>query len=369
MAAALRRFAVRLRRMDKHPVDPPVCLDLLLPADALHGAVYCAIDTCRAINSIARSRSGRLFDGAVAWRLFGEHLQPHSGQDGVHRSADELRWSIAEPLSRATFVPPLEMVTLPQLAASVQANARTVAHLRDAAAQGHFICAVGTGVWLVAAAGLLEGRRAPVQWSYQSGFARSYPQVAIANEEFVRAADRILLAATPSSVHECVIELTAIMGLGDVAHAAREKLLFDPARQFAASMMPLEKVSGITRDSPLFRAVQWIAAHAELPVSIKDAAAHAAVSERTLARLFQQHLGVSPHDFLTDIRMKRAQMWLEVTLRSVEEIAHDCGYADVSAFRRVFKGKFGLTPIEHRTRYTTRAPRARWKLERFGDDA
>ena len=119
-----------------------------MPADALHGAVYCAIDTCRAIKSIARSRSSRLFDGAVAWRVFDERLRPYTGQGGVHRSADELRWSMAEPLGRATFVPSLEMITLPQLAASVQANAPTVAHLRDAAAQGHFICAVGTGVWL-----------------------------------------------------------------------------------------------------------------------------------------------------------------------------------------------------------------------------
>ncbi|MEJ8848629.1 GlxA family transcriptional regulator [Variovorax rhizosphaerae] len=355
--------------MDATPDNnPPICIDLHLPTDALHGAVHSAIDSFRAVNGIARSRDGRNFEGAVAWRLFDEHGVQLALQAPVYRSDEELRWSTDPMRVRGTFIPPLEMITLPQLMQCVEANAPTVKRLRAAMAEGHFICAVGTGVWLVAAAGLLDKLSAPVQWGYQSGFARAFPAVDISNDEMHRAADRILLASTPASTHACVLGLLSIMGADPLAQATREKLLFDPARQFVASRIPLDKVSGITRDSPLYRAVQWMSAHAELSFTIKDAAVHAAVSERTLARLFQQHLGISPHDFLTDIRMKRAQMWLEVTLRSVEEIAHDCGYADVSAFRRVFKGRFGLTPMAHRTRYTTRAPRARWKLEQFEDD-
>ena len=258
------------------------------------------------------------------------------------------------------------MITLPQLMECVTANAPVVKQLREAPAQGHFICAIGTGVWLVAAAGLVDGLQVPVQWGYQTGWACSFPKVGISNDEFRRASERMVLASTPSSTHECVLELLAAMGVGELALATRDKLLFDPTRQFVASMLPLDKVSSITRDSPLFRAVQWMSAHAERSFTIKEVAVHAAVSERTLARLFQQHLGVSAHDFITEVRMKRAQMWLEVTLRSIEEIAHDCGYADVSAFRRAFKGKFGITPMEHRSRYTTRAPRARWKIEQMG---
>ena len=342
-----------------------VCIDLLQPSGALVGALFSAIDAARAVNDIARSRSSRAFEGTVAWRYFDEHARQLTELRQLYRGTDELRWSIEPKRVRATLVPPLEMITLPQLMECTQANAPVMRRLRDAAAEGHWLCAIGTGVWLLAAAGLLDGRQAPVQWGYQSGFVRAFPKVGIVNEEFHRAGDRILLAATPSSAHECVLELLAAMGCGELAHATRDKLLFDPTRQFVASNLPLDKVSGVTRDSPLYRAVHWMSAHADQAFTLKDVAPHAAVSERTLARLFQQHLGVSPYDFITDVRMKRAQMWLEVTLRSIEEIANDCGYADVSAFRRVFKGKFGITPMAHRNRYTTRAPRARWKLEQF----
>ena len=352
--------------MDAVSDNAAACVDLLQPIAALTGAVYAAIDVFRAVNGVARSRSGRPLDCAVSWRLFDDAMREQPTQSQAYRSADELRESRAPARVRATFVPPLEMITVPQLQDCVASNAPVVRRIKQAAAENHYICAVGTGVWLVAAAALLDGRQAPMQWAYQSGFARAYPGVAISNDTLVVHADsRILLTSAPSLAHECVLELVSMMGREELARACRDKFIFDPARHFVASMLPVDRVSGLTRDSPLYRAVQWLTSNAGSPLTIGDAALHAAVSERTLARLFQQHLGISPHEFLTDVRMKLGQMWLEVTLKSVEEIANDCGYADVSAFRRVFKSKFGLTPMGYRTRYATRAPRARWKLERL----
>lgn len=343
-----------------------VSLELLQPRGFLAGALYSALDTCRTVNGLARSRTGLRNDRPVRWQLIDANGRPRSAEIASYREGDA---DAGRPTTAsAVFVPPLEMITLPQLQKSVAANTATIRRLQQAAACNEFICAVGTGVWLVAEAGLLVGRRAPVQWGYQSGFARFYPAVQVSGDGIVRAAERMLLASTPSFDYECVLELLAMTGLEGLSRAARDKLVFDPSRQLLAATLPLEKVSSVTRDSPLYRAVEWLTTHAETPLTIADAAHRAAVSERTLARLFRKHLGISPHDFLTDLRIKRGQMWLEVTLKSVEEIAHDCGYSDVSAFRRVFKRKSGMTPIEYRARYTQRAPRARWKLEQFGDD-
>lgn len=264
---------------------------------------------------------------------------------------------------RALLVPPLEMISVPQLRAGIEADEAALREVRAAVMENRFVCAVGAGVWMVAAAGALGGRRVPVHWAYQAGFGRAYPDAVISNEPIVLATERILLASTPSLAYECVLELMARAGLEGLARASRDRLVFDASRQFIASTLPIEKVGGLTRDSPLYRAVQWMTTYAQTAITVADAARHAAVSERTLGRLFKSHLGTAPHEFLTDLRMRKSQMWLEVTLRSVEDIANDCGYLDVTAFRRAFKRKFGLTPTDYRRQYTQRAPRARWRLE------
>lgn len=339
-------------------------VDLLQPAGALAGAVHSAIDTFRTINDVARSRAGRHFAGAVSWRLLDEHAKPQPAAAQPGQSAEERAWAQAPAQFLGTFVPPLRMVTLPQLAESVARNEASRRRVQEAVAEGQVVGAVGTGVWLLAAAGLLDGLEAPVIWGYQSGFARAFPRVRLASESIVSTGPFMLVAA-PSMAHECALHMVAMMGGGDLASSTRDHLVYNAPRQFLMSGLPIDLVSGITRDSPLYRAVTWLTAHAHLPVSIEDAAMQAAVSERQLARLFKQHLNVSPHAYLTDVRMKRAQMWLEVTLRSIEQIAGDCGYADVSAFRRAFKTVHRMPPAEYRRRFCARAPRARWKLDQF----
>jgi transcriptional regulator GlxA family with amidase domain len=351
--------------MGAAPDNYPLHVELLQPAGRLNGPIHAAIDTFRTANGIARSRSGQASGHVVTWRCVGAALSAETDSASEHLSFMP-PGAPDSAMERAVFGPPLETVSVPQLRASVANNDAVLHEIRSAVADGRYVCAVGTGVWLVAAAGVLDKMRTPVQWAYQSGFARTHPDLAIANDPIVWASERILLAGTPSLAYDCVLDLMDRTGIAGLAGASRDKLVFDPARQIIASTLPIEKVSGLTRDSPLYRAVQWLLAHAQEAITIGDAAQHAAVSERTLARLFRTHLAITPHEFLTDIRMRKSQMWLEVTLRSVEDIANDCGYLDVAAFRRAFKRKFGVTPADYRREYTQRGPRARWKMEQYG---
>ncbi|ADP19101.1 bacterial regulatory helix-turn-helix protein, AraC family protein 37 [Achromobacter xylosoxidans A8] len=353
--------------MGAAPDNYPLHVDLLQPAGRLNGPVHAAIDTFRTANGIARSRSGQSSGHVVTWSCVYDPLMAAQEPEAEHLCFMP-PGAPDRAMERAILVPPLETVSVPQLRASVASNEAVLREIRGAVADGRYVCAIGTGVWLVAAAGVLDKMQAPVQWAYQSGFARAHPDLAIANDPIVWANERILLAGTPSLAYDCVLELMERTGIAGLAGASRDKLVFDPARQFIASTLPIEKVSGLTRDSPLYRAAHWLLAHAQEAVTIGDAAQHAAVSERTLARLFRMHLAITPHEFLTDIRMRKSQMWLEVTLRSVEDIANDCGYLDVAAFRRAFKRKFGLTPADYRREYTQRGPRARWKMERYGSE-
>lgn len=176
----------------------------------------------------------------------------------------------------------------------------------------------------------------------------------------------MVLASSPSHIHDMTLQLLESLGLPDLAGAARDKFCANPERQHLVQTIP-EQVVGVSRDAPLHRAIAWMEAHAGEPVAIGDVAQAVAVSDRTLGRLFQRHMGKSPLRFLNEMRVKRAQMWLQVTWRSIQEIAQASGYSEPAAFRRMFAQIAGMTPAEYRSRFTIRTPRAIWKVESFDD--
>ncbi|MFW7344803.1 MAG: GlxA family transcriptional regulator [Pigmentiphaga sp.] len=322
-------------------------IDLLAPPTALMGCVHGAVDTLAAVNDLHALRSPAGSPPLLTWAV-------RDRGDAVPVESD------ATP--SALFVPALRMVSLHQLAADVDRMKAVVELVRARAARGDFVVALGTGLWVLAEAGLLEGAAVPVQWLYQSGFSRRYPSVVVRESRPVVVAGRVVCGGAPSLLHETMLTFLEAAGYADLAVAVRDKLVFNPERQELALPLPAPQVSGVTADSPLFKAMQWLRDNAEHG-TVAAAAAHAAVAERTLGRLFRRHLDMSPQAYLTQVRIKRARMWLEVTLRSVEEIAYDCGYRDVSAFRRAFRRATGLSPVEYRSRYAARSSRARWRLD------
>jgi len=335
--------------------------DLLLPEGHSPGAIWTAVDVLRELNVLAGVREPHRTEPVVGWCL----------RDGAGRisrqhaatciSDTERRFSrVRTPASRVLLVPPLQMQSVHQLEALIRRNVTCVAQLTQRYGEGALVGACGCGIWMLAAAGLLQ--RAPIPWLYQSGFAAHYPDVSIEAEQPVVSEHRLVLVSMPSLVHELVLRLAGLAGLADLAHAAAEKLLPNPERQSLSAAMTVQEVMGRSRDVPLFRAQSWMAANASRTFSVADVARAAAVSERTLTRLFRQHMGMTPGQHVQNLRVQRARMWLEGTWRSVEEIAHDCGYSDTSAFCRMFARATGESPQRYRVHYTFRGPRARWRV-------
>ncbi|HEY2254631.1 MAG TPA: helix-turn-helix domain-containing protein [Variovorax sp.] len=338
-----------------------VHFDLLLPKGGMPGALWAAVDTLRELNALARLRAPREPGPVASWRVLDDQDRTHRQHaltcvDGEERRASrrhaEARW-------RVLLVPALEMRSIHALHRLVQRNPDALALVRRAFDGGAFLGACGTGTWLLAHAGVIS--EAPVPWLYQSGFAKFYPGVRIESREPLLAMHRSVCAATPSLAHSLVVHLIRYAGLADLAHAVAEKLLLNAERQNLSAAMSTDQIMRLSRDVPLFRAQSWMQAHASRPFLLREAADAAAVSERTLNRLFQQHLGKTPLQYAQQVRLQRAQMWLEGTWRSVEEIAHDCGYIDSSAFCRMFRRAAGVSPQSYRERYNFRGPRALWR--------
>lgn len=339
-----------------------VHFDLLMPLGGVPGALWSAVDVLRELNALARLRAPRAKTPAASWRVIDARGRTHRFH-ALTCTSDEERRHGRRPAQaqRVLLLPPLEMRSIPALARLVQRNAEAVALARRCFDEGALLGACGTGMWLLAETGRLT--QAPVPWLYQSGFAAHFPQVEIQASAPILATHRIVCAAMPSLQHALVLQLMSYAGQADLAHAGSEKLLLNAERQDLSAAMTVEQVMGRSRDVPLFRAQSWMQANASRSFRLAEAAAVAAISERTLGRLFLQHLGQTPLQYVQALRVQRAQMWLESTWRSVEEIAHDCGYADTSAFCRMFARATGTSPQRHRERYTFRGPRALWRSQ------
>ena len=342
-----------------------ILFTLVVPTGCLLGSVLSTIDVLREINFLAKARAGRQIAPPVAWRVVDHQGRRVGASFPCYAFANEREAARRPAAHKVLLVPPLMMVTIPGLRRLVAQNSG-ICHLLQAHAPQGWIGACGTGVWLLGRAGLLDNQPTPLPWLYQSGFMADFPKVPVTSENHLVVAHHLVMANAPSLVHELVLKLLDVVGLSDLASAARDKFLVNPERQHLVELIP-EKVVGASRDAPLHRAIAWMEAHAGEPIAIGEVAKAVAVSERTLVRLFQRHMGRSPLRYLNELRVKRAQMWLEVTWRSIHEISLASGYSEPAAFRRMFRQITGITPAEHRARFTLRTPRAVWQVAAVED--
>lgn len=336
--------------------------ELLMPNGALPGAIWTAVDVLRELNALARLRTPAASSPVVSWRVVTPQGRTHRFHALTCANTEERRCArhmVGVP--HVLVLPPLELQSIPALNQLTANNEACVNRVREQLEKGASVGACGTGLWLLAATGRLV--RAPLPWALRSGFEARFPSVPIETQHAMLVAQETVCAAAPELMHALVLQLASCAGQADLAHACAEKLLLNPERQNVSSSMSAAQVMGASRDTPLYRAQSWMQAHASHAFGLREVAAAASVSERSLHRLFAQHLNTTPARYLLSIRLVRAKMWLEGTWRSVEEIAHDSGYASVSAFCRMFVAETGTSPQRYREQYTFRGPRARWKTQ------
>ncbi|CAI4151428.1 hypothetical protein ALT717_140028 [Alteromonas macleodii] len=104
-------------------------------------------------------------------------------------------------------------------------------------------------------------------------------------------------------------------------------------------------------DALVVKAQNYLANHYSQPISLSDLASHTFVSQRTLQRRFTQALGMSVIDYLQKLRLHHACQQIEVSTRSIADIAFNVGYQNVNAFRKIFRKEYGLSPVEYRKRF------------------
>lgn len=251
---------------------------------------------------------------------------------------------IAAP--RALILPPalgqrIEGATEQQLVAWVQHHHR----------QGALICSICAGAFPLAASGLLDGRQATTHWALATEFANRFPAVHLQADRLVVDDGDVITAGGLMAWTDLGLRLIArFMGPALMLKVARF-FLIDPgerAQSFYSSFSP-NLAHG---DTAILRAQHWVQSRYALTVSVREFAGAAQLELRTFGRRFQAATGLSPSEYVQQLRIAKARERLELSQASIDTIARDVGYLDTSAFRRMFHKIVGLTPGEYRKRFS-----------------
>jgi transcriptional regulator GlxA family with amidase domain len=225
--------------------------------------------------------------------------------------------------------------------------------LRRFADGGGLVASNCSGTFLLAEAGLLDGRRATTSWWLSKLFNKRYPAVGLDTEALVLHDGPVLSSGAVTAYIDLGLWLIGHFG-GDALRQMSAKILAaDSHRSSQTPYISAAMVQG-GGHAVVERARRWLNQHMDQEWSMAELAEYCHTSPRTLLRRFQKGVGMSPVQYTQQLRVERAKGLLESTMLSLEDITERCGYANVSTFSTVFKRWAQITPREYRNRFSLR---------------
>jgi transcriptional regulator GlxA family with amidase domain len=221
--------------------------------------------------------------------------------------------------------------------------------LRDAIARGARVLSVCSGAFVLAAAGLLDGRRAATHWRYASLLAQMYPAVEVDADVLYVDDDPVFTSAGTAAGIDACLHLVRKTAGARVANAVARRMVVPPHReggqaQYVETPVPAPRPGS----EGLGELLDWIRRRLTDPPSVEEMAERARMSPRTFARRFRDTTGMTPHAWVLGQRVQRSQELLEDSDLSVEQIARLCGFAGGAGLREHFVRLRGVSPQRYR---------------------
>ncbi len=227
--------------------------------------------------------------------------------------------------------------------------------VRRVARRSRRVASVCTGAFVLAEAGLLDGRRVTTHWASCRRLARRYPDLEVDPDPiFVRDGDVYTSAGVTAGIDLCLALVEEDHGR-DVALAVARQLVVFLKRPGGQAQFSSHLSTQIAERDVLADVQGWIADHLEDDLSVARLAARATMSPRHFARVFRAETGVTPARFVEHARVEQARRRLEESSVGIEEIAHDCGFGTPETMRRAFLRLLWVGPAEYRQRFRATA--------------
>lgn len=223
--------------------------------------------------------------------------------------------------------------------------------LRGAHKRGATIVGLCLGAFVLAEAGLLQGRSATTHWHWAQAFATRFPDVRLdPGVLYVDEGDVITSAGTAASLDCCLHLLRRLCG-AEAANRVARRLVVAPHRQGGQAQFIEQPLANSHHDGRLAGVMAWVASHLDRPHCIDALAQRAAMSRRTFTRRFHQATGTTVVQWLLHQRVNLAGRLLETGDRPVEAIAGDAGFGSAASMRQHFAAAFGVSPAAYRRQF------------------
>jgi transcriptional regulator GlxA family with amidase domain len=295
------------------------------------------------------------FDLGIACEVFGRVSVPSGAQAyevqvcaharTIRSNAFEIRVPHGlDALARAdtVVVPGIENTTAP-------VPQPVLAALRNAWDRGARLASICSGAFVLAASGLLDGKRATTHWIGTAALARLYPKIIVEPDVLFVDEGRIITSAGASAgIDMCLHLIRRDHGQAVAARAAR--LAVAPLSRDGGQAQFIRYEAPQSTDS-LAPLLEWMNANLNKEMDVDSLARRARTSPRTFARRFREQTGTTPLQWLLTARVRRAQELLETSRRPIDDIALRCGFDSPVTFRARFRKLVGLNPSAFRQRF------------------
>lgn len=220
--------------------------------------------------------------------------------------------------------------------------------LRAAHARGARLLSVCTGAFLLAATGLLDGKRATTHWMHADELARRFPLVKVDPKVlYIDEGDVMTSAGTAAGI-DLMLHVVRLDHGADVANAVARRMVVPPHRDGGQAQFVDLPIPDPERDEPLAGLLGWMLEHVDEDLSVEQLARRAGMSPRTFARRFRALTGTTPHQWLLGQRILLAQRLLETTDEPVELVARRCGFGTAAGLRQHFGRAVSSSPQAYR---------------------
>jgi AraC family transcriptional activator FtrA len=225
--------------------------------------------------------------------------------------------------------------------------------LRAAVERGAWVAGFCTGVFALAYAGLLDGRRATTHWFHADRFAALFPEIELDAAVLYVAEGPVMTSAGTSAAIDLSLHILRITEGPEVANALARRMVVPPHREGGQAQFIDLPVPTCDSLAPL---LEWMTEHLDRELSVEELAHRALMSPRTFARRFRAETGTTPHHWLVGQRVLHAQRLLETTDADVEAVARLCGFGNAATLRHHFAARVGTSPTRYRQTFHCATP-------------
>jgi transcriptional regulator GlxA family with amidase domain len=271
-------------------------------------------------------------DGGPVRTTAGFHAVPESGLDLIDRADTVVVLGVHHPTP--TNPPEVD------------------AALRAAAAHGARVMSICTGAFVLAAAGLLDGRPATTHWAHAERFRQWHPRVKLDPDVlFVDDGDVLTSAGVAAGIDLCLHVVRRDHGSEVANHAAR-RCVVPPWRDGGQSQF-IERPLPPASDTTTATTRAWAVGHLDQPLDLAELARHARMSVRTFTRRFRAETGMSPGRWLLTQRVEHARRLLETTDLPIDRVAVQAGFGTATSMRQHLHATIGVAPATYRRTFRT----------------